>query len=220
MIDKTIDIIDKNLKKVYQSINDYPNCTLVAVSKHQSVEKIQSAYALGHRHFGENYVQEMVQKYEQLPKDIYWHCIGPLQTNKVKYIAPFVHLIHTLDRKSLCDEIQKQGKKHNRIISCLIQVAISPEDTKIGGCTFEEFEDLYQYALLQPNIKIMGLMGMASFTENENIIHKEFRRLADLYKEHPEFSILSMGMSSDYLIALQEGATMIRIGTKIFGERA
>jgi pyridoxal phosphate enzyme (YggS family) len=212
-------MIHIQLEQLCQEIKSYPDCVVVAVSKYQSVEKIQSAYDYGHRDFGENYVQELVQKYELLPKDIQWHCIGALQTNKVKYIAPFVHLIHTLDRKSLCEEIQKQAKKHNRIISCLIQVAISPEDTKMGGCSFEEFESLYEHALKQPNISIKGLMGMASFTEDKNVIRKEFQRLAKLYNKYPEFSVLSMGMSSDYLIALEEGANMIRIGTKIFGER-
>lgn len=215
MIDKHLAEIDKEIKTYQKS----ENVILVAVSKFQSVEKIQDAYNAGHRHFGENYVQELTEKYEKLPKDIHWHCIGALQTNKVKYIAPFIYLIHTLDRKSLCDEIQKQGKKHNRIINCLIQVAISPEESKMGGCTFEEFDGLYEYALQQPNIKVLGLMGMASFTKNEDIIRKEFQSLADLYKKHPEFSVLSMGMSSDYIIALQEGANMLRIGTKIFGER-
>ncbi len=215
MIDKQLTEIDKEIKSYQKN----ENIILVAVSKFQSIEKIQEAYNAGHRHFGENYVQELIQKYEQLPKDIQWHCIGALQTNKVKYIAPFVYLIHTLDRKSLCDEIQKQGKKHNRVINCLIQVAISPEESKIGGCTLEEFENLYEYTLQQPNIKVLGLMGMASFTQNEDIIRGEFRSLADLYRKHPEFSILSMGMSSDYIIALQEGSNMIRIGTKIFGER-
>lgn len=215
MIDKRLTEIDKEIK-LYKN---YQDCVLVAVSKFQPVEKIQQAYNAGHRHFGENYVQEMVQKYEQLPKDIHWHCIGALQTNKVKYIVPFVYLIHTLDRKSLCDEIQKQGKKHNRIIQCLIQVAISPEESKMGGCTFEEFKSLYEYALQQPNLKVLGLMGMASFTDDETVIRKEFQSLVKLYHQYPEFSILSMGMSSDYVIALQEGANMIRIGTKIFGER-
>lgn len=214
-------MIAEQLTKLSEEIQKFSNkdTIIVAVSKFQSVEKIQHAYNAGHRHFGENYVQELVQKYEQLPKDIYWHCIGALQTNKVKYIAPFIYLIHTLDRKSLCDEIQKQGKKHNRIINCLIQVAISPEESKMGGCTFEEFSALYEYALQQPNIKVLGLMGMASFTQEESIIRKEFQSLARLYEKYPEFSILSMGMSSDYVIALQEGANMLRIGTKIFGER-
>ncbi|MCS7027565.1 MAG: YggS family pyridoxal phosphate-dependent enzyme [Bacteroidia bacterium] len=215
-------MIAQNLAQLHQEIQTYlrsSSYTLVAVSKNQPLEKIQQAYQAGHRHFGENYVQELIQKYHQLPKDIHWHCIGALQTNKVKYIAPFIHLIHTLDRKSLCDEIQKQAKKYNRIIPCLIQVAISPEETKVGGCQWEEFETLYEYAKAQSNIKILGLMGMASFTQNEEIIRKEFQSLAQLYRKYPEFSILSMGMSSDYLIALQEGANMLRIGTKIFGER-
>ncbi|MCS7075618.1 MAG: YggS family pyridoxal phosphate-dependent enzyme [Bacteroidia bacterium] len=215
-------MITQNLAQLHQEIQIYQKAssyTLVAVSKHQPIEKIQEAYQSGHRHFGENYVQELVQKYHQLPKDICWHCIGALQTNKVKYIAPFIYLIHTLDRKSLCDEIQKQGKKHNRIIPCLIQVAISPEETKMGGCAFEDFEALYQYAKTQSHIKVMGLMGMASFTQNKEIIRKEFQSLVQLYQQYPEFSILSMGMSSDYEIALQEGANMLRIGTKIFGER-
>jgi len=212
-------MIHTQLEQLYQEIKPHSDCVVVAVSKYQSVEKIQSAYDYGQRDFGENYVQELVQKHEQLPKDIRWHCIGALQTNKVKYIAPFVHLIHTLDRKSLCDEIQKQANKHNCVISCLIQVAISPEDTKMGGCSFEEFESLYEYALKQPNISIKGLMGMASFTEDKNVIRKEFQSLAKLYKNYTEFSVLCMGMSSDYLIALEEGANMIRIGTKIFGER-
>jgi pyridoxal phosphate enzyme (YggS family) len=212
---------DKQLAEIHQEIKMYSktDTVLVAVSKFQPIEKIQEAYQAGHRHFGENYVQELAEKYEKLPKDIQWHCIGALQTNKVKYIASFVYLIHTLDRKSLCEEIQKQGKKHNRIINCLIQVAISPEESKMGGCTFEEFDSLYEYALQQPNIKILGLMGMASFTDNKEVIRKEFQSLTRLYQQYPEFSVLSMGMSSDYIIALQEGANMLRIGTKIFGER-
>lgn len=215
MIDTQLAEVNKEIKTYSQS----SDCVLVAVSKFQSREKIEEAYQAGHRHFGENYVQELTEKYASLPKDIHWHCIGALQTNKVKYIAPFIYLIHTLDRKSLCDEVQKQGQKYNRTINCLIQLIISPEETKMGGCTFEEFENLYTYALQQPNIKVLGLMGMASFTQDEGVIRKEFRRLANLYQQHPEFSILSMGMSSDYHIALQEGANMIRIGTKIFGER-
>jgi pyridoxal phosphate enzyme (YggS family) len=216
-------------KEVYFSIlkdcNTY-NATLVAVSKTKPVEDIQALYDLGHRDFGENYVQELVNKYEQLPKDIRWHFIGHLQSNKVKYIAPFVHLIHGVDSKNLLKEVNKQGAKNNRVIDCLLQVHIAQEETKFGFDA-DELITLIKNELHEfKNIRICGLMGMASFTTDESQIRKEFKHLKNIFDLNAQssiinyqLSILSMGMSSDYKIALQEGSNMIRIGSLLFGER-
>ena len=197
--------------------------TLVAVSKTKPIEDIQAFYDLGHRDFGENYVQELVEKYEKLPKDIRWHYIGHLQSNKVKYIAPFVHLIHGVDSGSLLKEINKQGLKNDRIIDCLLQVHIAKEETKFG-MNEEELANVQmgKYA----NVKICGLMGMASFSDDMNLVRNEFRYLKNLFDKnaplltaHCPLPTLSMGMSADYKIALEEGSNMIRIGSLLFGER-
>ena len=203
--------------------------TLVAVSKTKPVEDIQALYDLGQRDFGENYVQELVDKYELLPKDINWHFIGHLQSNKVKYIAPFVHLIHGVDSEKLLTEINKQGAKNNRIINCLLQVHISAEETKFGFDSTEldslfnkikSGEAVYEYA----NIK--GLMGMASFTEDNDLIKKEFAHLKMLFDKYAQLSTinyqlstLSMGMSADYKFAIDAGSNIIRIGSLLFGAR-
>lgn len=199
--------------------------TLIAVSKTKPVEMLMEAYNVGFKRFGENYVQELVEKYESMPKDIEWHFIGHLQSNKVKYIAPFVSLIHSVDSLKLLQEINKQAVKNNRVIDCLLQIYIAEEDTK-SGMTEEEC-----LAILQPetlknltNIRIVGLMGMTTLTDDETQIRKEFRKLKSFQstvhgQQSTDLSILSMGMSGDYEIAIEEGSTMIRVGSKIFGGR-
>ena len=202
--------------------------TLVAVSKTKPVEDILELYNLGQRDFGENYVQELVDKYEQLPKDIRWHFIGHLQSNKVKYIAPFVHLIHGVDSLNLLKEINKQGLKTNRVIGCLLQIHIATEETKFGlsGHELHELTRIIQEDDSLQHIRISGLMGMASFTPDEVLIKKEFKELKKSFDANAQPSTinyqpstLSMGMSSDYKIALQEGSNMVRIGSLLFGER-
>lgn len=190
--------------------------TLVAVSKTKPVEDILELYGLGHRDFGENYVQELVDKEAQLPKDIRWHFIGHLQSNKVKYIAPFVHLIHGVDSFKLLQEIDKQAKKQNRIIDCLLQVYISKEETKFGLDENELAEVLMSELV---NARVCGLMGMASFTDDMDLVRNEFRNLKTLFDKQPKLQTLSMGMSSDYKIAIEEGSNMVRIGSLLFGER-
>jgi pyridoxal phosphate enzyme (YggS family) len=205
------------------------NCELIAVSKTHPAEKVAEAYAAGQRLFGENKVQEMTAKYEALPKDIQWHLIGHLQSNKVKYIAPYVSLIHSVDSAKLLEEINKQGKKINRVISCLLQVHIAQEETKFG---FDEPELLAFIASPEINqfthVKIEGLMGMATLTDNQDQVRNEFRHLKKIFTaihrqaDKPaavSMKHLSMGMSADYRIALEEGSTMVRIGTALFGER-
>ncbi len=196
------------------------NIHLVAVSKTKPNELIIEAYVAGQRIFGENKVQELVEKEESLPKDIEWHMIGHLQTNKVKYIAPFVSLIHAVDSKKLIKEINKRAEQNNRVISCLLQIHIAQEESKFGLDKDGVIEILNTDF---PNVSIVGLMGMATFTDNKNQIRKEFKYLKDIYDElkvsQPNFSILSMGMSGDYSIAIEEGSNMIRIGSYIFGER-
>jgi PLP dependent protein len=202
--------------------------TLVAVSKTKPAEDIQALYNLGQRDFGENYVQELVEKEAALPKDICWHFIGHLQTNKVKYIAPFVHLIHGVDSFSLLKEINKQALKNNRIINCLLQIHIAKEDTKFGfdGNELHELATIIQKGDTLENIKVTGLMGMASFSDDEHTVRNEFAGLKKLFDKYAQqqttgfkLQILSMGMSGDYKIALQEGSNMIRIGSLLFGER-
>ncbi|GAB4260372.1 MAG: YggS family pyridoxal phosphate-dependent enzyme [Vicingaceae bacterium] len=218
---KTMSIAE-NIKKIKNSIP--PNVTLVAVSKTKPVEAILEAYNVGQRDFGENKVQEMVAKYEVLPKDIKWHMIGHLQTNKVKYIAPFVYLIHGVDSIKLLKEINKRAAQNNRVIKCLIQVHIAKESTKFGF-DLKEVEDLLNTNDIKAfkNVKIVGLMGMATFTENKDQIRNEFSALSNLFNRlkphYPEFEILSIGMSGDYEIAIEEGSNMVRIGSSIFGER-
>jgi len=203
-------------------------CTLVAVSKTHPVDLIMQAYAAGQRDFGENKVQELVQKYETMPKDINWHMIGHLQRNKVKYIAPFVHLIHGVDSAKLLEEIQRQAEKHNRIIDCLLQVHIASEDTKFGFDKGELEALLKSEALTHMhNVRVRGLMGMATFTDNNTQVKAEFDSLKQLFDEiknstlpaNVEMEILSIGMSGDYEIAIASGSTLVRIGSLLFGER-
>ena len=191
---------------------------LVAVSKFKNATDIQALYDLGHRDFGENYVQELLEKKEQLPKDIRWHFIGHLQTNKVKYIAPFVHLIHGVDSLKLLKEISKQGLKVSRKILVLLQVHISQEETKFGMNEEELNEALTALANLD-GVEVNGLMGMASFSEDQNLVRSEFQQLSGLFNNNQGLSILSMGMSGDYKLAIEEGSNLIRIGSLLFGRR-
>ena len=196
------------------------NTTLVAVSKLKPAEDIQKLYDLGQRDFGENYVQELMDKQVLLPEDIRWHAIGHLQTNKVKYIAPFVHLIQSVDSEKLLKEIDKQGAKNNRIINCLLQVHVAEEETKFG---FDEKELNALNFEAYPNVKVCGLMGMATFTDNKQKVKSEFEKLHNLYKtlniQHSTFNVLSMGMSDDYKLAIECGSNMVRIGSLLFGRR-
>jgi pyridoxal phosphate enzyme (YggS family) len=204
------------------------NVTLVAVSKTKPASAIQELYNQGQRHFGENKVQELVAKAEELPKDIHWHLIGHLQRNKVKYIAPFVHLIHSVDSLELLQEINKQAAKANRTIDCLLQIFIATEETKFG-LSVEELNTLLtspEYDQMD-NIRIRGLMGMASNTDDEAQVKREFASLKQLhtqikqcyFENDPLFDILSMGMSTDHDLAIAEGATIVRIGSLLFGGR-
>lgn len=214
------------LKEIRSSIP--PSVELIAVSKTKPVEAIQEAYAAGQRHFGENKVQELVDKQTQLPADINWHLIGHLQSNKVKYIAPFVHLIHAVDSLKLLQEIDKEAQKNKRIISCLLQVHIAEEEHKFGLDVEELKEILESNAFVElQHVRICGLMGMATFTDSEEQIRGEFQNLyntfqvikSHYFKFNPDFKEISMGMSGDYEIAIEEGSTMIRVGSKIFGGR-
>ncbi len=200
---------------------------LVAVTKVRSIQEVKALYDLGHRHFAENYVQELVAKQPELPADIHWHFIGHLQSNKVKYIAPYIHLIQSVDSYKLLKEINKHGKKLNRIIDCLLQIHIATEDTKYG-MDENELKDVMQQLLQQPLsfIQVKGLMGMATFTDDENKVRGEFKHLKKLYDAYRQntagnisFSILSMGMSDDYALAVEEGSNMVRVGSLLFGKR-
>jgi len=205
-----------------------PHVTLVAVSKTQPADRILEVYKSGHRSFGENKVQELVPKFQALPKDIEWHMIGHLQSNKVKYIAPFVHLIHSVDSLKLLQEINKQGHRCGRVLSVLLQIHIASEETKFG-LSPTEAEELIGHPDLHSMhfIKIAGLMGMATLTEDERKIRSEFRSLKVFFEKMKkyiqpgriEMNELSMGMSNDYHLAIEEGSTMIRIGSAIFGKR-
>lgn len=217
----------EKIEKINSELEIYSSL-LIAVSKTKSVEEIREAYAAGQRHFGENQVQELDEKRAQLPEDIIWHQIGHLQRNKVKYIAPYVGLIHSVDSLKLLLEINKQALKAGRIIDCLLQIQISGETTKFG-LEYADAIDLLrseEYRSME-NIRIVGLMGIASNTPNEKMIKEEFHDLKVLFsgikesffKENADFKELSMGMSSDYKIALEEGSTMVRIGSLVFGER-
>ena len=215
-----MDLIEKNLEKIKKQVGD--NVLVVAVSKTKSIDLIKRAYQTGHRDFGENKVQEMTSKFNELPKDINWHMIGHIQTNKVKYLAPYVSLIHSLDSLRLAKEIDKQAIKNKRVIECLIQYRISSEETKFGLNENEVLEIIK----LKDNfkgIKIIGLMGMASFVDDQNIIDNEFKKLKILFDKiklsNKKFKIISMGMTLDYNLAIKNGSNMIRIGSKIFGER-
>jgi PLP dependent protein len=211
-------------KEAYQHIKticDSNKVTLIAVSKTKPASDIMELYELGHRDFGENYVQELVEKEAQLPKDIHWHFIGHLQSNKVKYIAPFVHLIHGVDSAKLLQEINKQGAKLIKQIPCLLQAFIAQEETKFG-LDAKEIEDIMQaYVNKQfTNVVIKGFMGMASFTENKLQIEAEFKHLHSLYTTYTnQCNTLSMGMSGDYELAIANGSNMIRVGSLLFGER-
>ncbi|MDB9779503.1 YggS family pyridoxal phosphate-dependent enzyme [Flavobacteriaceae bacterium] len=214
--------IQKQLLSILENLPKHVH--LVAVSKTKPNADLEEAYAAGQRIFGENKIQEMTQKWETLPKDIQWHMIGNVQTNKVKYMAPYVSLIHGVDRYKLLKEINKQAAKSDRIIDCLLQMHIAQEDTKFGF-NKEELEavvtDLKANPL--PYIRIKGLMGMATFTDNQEQIRSEFKTLKQqfdwLQTQHPKANELSMGMSGDYVLAIEEGSTMIRVGSKIFGSR-
>lgn len=214
--------ITDNLNQIKSTLPK--NVTLVAVSKTKPNKDILEAYNTGQRVFGENKVQELTTKHEELPKDIEWHMIGHLQRNKVKYIAPFVSLIHGVDSFKLLKEINKRAKQNNRIIDCLLQIHIAEEQTKFGFSESEVIELLKSedFKSLE-NIKINGLMGMATFTENETQIKKEFKSLYKLFSQlnlqNSTLKTLSMGMSGDYKIAIDEGSTMVRVGSSIFGER-
>jgi len=212
-------MIVANLKQLK---DDVPaTVTVVAVSKTKPVDAIQLAYEAGHLDFGENKVQELCQKHELLPKDIRWHMIGHLQRNKVKYIAPFVHLIHGVDSERLLNEINKQGAKNNRIIDVLLQIHIAEESTKFGF-SYEEAVAILSKANIFENVCITGLMGMASYTDNNVQLTSEFSGLQDFYnKLQPSnnWTTLSMGMSNDYKLAVSLGSTMIRVGSLIFGSR-
>lgn len=217
---------------VYQEIVEElkaSQVTLVAVSKTKPVEDIQALYDLGQRDFGENYVQEITEKQLVLPADIRWHFIGHLQSNKVKYIASFVHLIHGIDSSKLLSEVNRQARKNNRIIDCLLQVHIAQEETKFG-LDAAELADLLATVTGKPeewsNIRITGLMGMASFSDDNKVVQAEFQYIYQLYQQHQsiktancQLSVLSMGMSGDYKIAVKEGSTMVRIGSLLFGKR-
>ncbi|QCK14399.1 YggS family pyridoxal phosphate-dependent enzyme [Mangrovivirga cuniculi] len=215
-----------NYKKIQEEIGE--DVVLVAVSKTKPKEDIQSFYDDGHRVFGENKAQELKEKHEELPKDIKWHMIGHLQRNKVKYIAPFVDLIHSVDSKRLAKEINKQGRKNERTINCLLQVHIAEEESKFGFDEDEILEIIKSGEFDEyNNIKIVGLMGMATFTEDTDQIRKEFKSLKGIFDRisslesdaNIEMKYLSMGMSNDFNIAIEEGSNMIRVGSKIFGER-
>ncbi|MEQ2909108.1 YggS family pyridoxal phosphate-dependent enzyme [Butyricimonas faecihominis] len=218
--------IVENLKEITGSLPE--GVKLVAVSKTKPVEAIVEAYEAGQRVFGENRVQELAEKYEVLPKDIEWHMIGHLQTNKVKYMAAFVSLIHGVESLKLLETIDKEGKKHDRVIPCLLQFYIASEETKFG-LDMEEAKALLESADYKnmKNVKIVGVMGMATNTDDEVQVRREFHHLKEIFDElkatyfagNPEFKELSMGMSGDYRIAVEEGSTMVRVGSSIFGAR-
>ncbi|RXR16264.1 YggS family pyridoxal phosphate-dependent enzyme [Flavobacterium amnicola] len=217
--------IQQNLNNIKATLP--PQVTLVAVSKTKPVSDLMEAYNAGQRIFGENKIQEMTEKWEVMPKDIEWHMIGHVQTNKVKFMAEYVSLIHGVDSLKLLEEINKQAKKHNRIIPCLLQIYIAKEETKFG-LDEKELEEILQSEEVKQmdNIKITGLMGMATFTEDQNQIKQEFQYLKSIFDKvkslsiaNCQFSTLSMGMSGDYQLAIACGSTMIRVGSSIFGGR-
>jgi PLP dependent protein len=217
--------IQQNLNNIKATLP--PQVTLVAVSKTKPVSDLMEAYNAGQRIFGENKIQEMIEKWEVMPKDIEWHMIGHVQTNKVKFMAEYVSLIHGVDSLKLLEEINKQAKKHNRIIPCLLQIYIAKEETKFG-LDEKELEEILQSEEVKQmnNIKITGLMGMATFTEDQNQIKQEFQYLKSIFDKvkslsiaNCKFSTLSMGMSGDYQLAIACGSTMIRVGSSIFGGR-
>ena len=218
--------IEERLCRLKSKLPD--NVRLLAVSKLHSESVIMDAYNAGQRIFGENRVQELLPKYENLPKDIEWHFIGHLQANKVKYIAPFIHTIQSIDSLKLAETVNKEAEKYNRIIRVLLQIHIAKEEHKFGF-SYEEAEDIFKSNALCsfPNLEVSGLMGMATFTDNNEQIRNEFNKLNNFFKhiklvyfaENDSFIELSIGMSDDYLIAVEEGSTIIRLGSKIFGSR-
>ena len=219
-------MIKENLKKIKAAIPS--SVTLVAVSKTKPVSDLQEAYDAGQRIFGENHALEMRDKHEVLPKDIQWHFIGHLQTNKIKYIIPFVTLIHSIDSANLLEAVNKEAKKHDRVVDCLLQFHIAQEETKFG-LDMEEARQLLDSEVFRQmqNVRLCGVMGMATFTDDEAEIRKEFKHLKEIFETlktdyfagQPQFKEISMGMSEDYPIAIEEGATLIRVGSKIFGAR-
>ena len=210
--------VQNNLLQIKATLPEY--VTLVAVSKTKPVADLMEAYHAGQRIFGENKIQEMAEKFEQMPKDIQWHMIGHVQTNKVKFMAPFVNLIHGVDSLKLLEEINKQALKNNRVIDCLLQMHIAEEDTKFG-LNEKELDEIIKLAHNNhfTNVKITGLMGMATFTDDKNQIKKEFLQLKSIFDKYSHLKTLSMGMSGDYQLAIECGSTMVRIGSSIFGER-
>ncbi|OGS73377.1 MAG: YggS family pyridoxal phosphate enzyme [Flavobacteria bacterium RIFCSPLOWO2_12_FULL_31_7] len=220
--------IAKNLTQIKSQLPNH--VTLVAVSKTKPVSDLMEAYNAGQRIFGENKIQEMTEKWEQMPKDIEWHMIGHVQTNKVKFMAEYVSLVHGVDSLKLLEEINKQAKKHNRIIDCLLQVHIAEEETKFG-LNEEELDEILKQLFDSAqsdnnkleNVRVVGLMGMATFTENTVQIEKEFKHLKTIFDRlqtsNSQLQILSMGMSGDYQLAISSGSTMVRIGSSIFGGR-
>ena len=219
-------MIKENLEKIRATLPK--SVTLVAVSKTKPVSDLQEAYDAGQRAFGENYPQEMRDKHEVLPQDIQWHFIGHLQTNKIKYIIPYVTLIHSIDSANLLEAVNKEAKKHERVVDCLLQFHIALEETKFGLDLDEARQLLGSEAFRQmENVRICGVMGMGTFTDDMEEVRKEFKHLKGIFdtlkKEYfadqPQFKELSMGMSEDYPIAIEEGATLIRVGSKIFGAR-
>lgn len=218
--------INKNYKKI---LNELPtNVQLVAVSKTKTPEEITALYNAGQKVFGESKAQELTPKYEELPKDIKWHMVGHLQRNKVKYLAPFVEMIQSVDSYRLLDVINKEGLKNNRVINCLFQVHIAEEETKFGMSMDEvcQILDSEEFKKLE-NVSVNGLMGMATFTDDEKQVRKEFKTLNNIFdkvkekyfKDNDSFSEISIGMTNDYEIAIEEGSTMVRIGTALFGDR-
>ena len=218
--------IEENLKKIKEILPAHVK--LVAISKTKPVDLIKQAYDCGHKIFGENKVQELIEKHEKLPEDIQWHMVGHLQSNKVKYIAPFINLIHSVDSLKLLNTINKEALKNNRIIDCLLQVHIAQEETKFGLIT-EELIDLLESEDYKKcnNIRLVGVMGMATFTDDEDVVRQEFKNLTSIFnnikdkhfKDKDYFKEISMGMSDDFKIAIEEGSTLVRIGSSIFGLR-
>tara|TARA_X000000368_G_scaffold299981_1_gene238957 strand:- start:368 stop:1009 length:642 start_codon:yes stop_codon:yes gene_type:complete len=210
--------LNNTLKSIKDEIDK--KVKIVVVSKTRSEKEILDIYKEGHKNFGENKVQEILEKYEKLPKDIRWHFIGHLQTNKVKYLIPFISLIHSVDSLKLLKEINKKAKAKNKVIDCLIQVKIANEDSKYGF-NINEISDVLNYALELENVSIKGLMGMATNTNNNNLIDKEFKLLNTEFKKYKskDFDVLSMGMSNDYKLAISNESNMIRLGSIIFGRR-
>ena len=220
MTDQEVNI-DKNIREIKRSLPEH--VTLVAISKTKSNEAIMEAYEAGQRIFGENRVQELEVKQPDLPKDIQWHMVGHLQRNKVKYIAPFISMIHAVDTPRLLREINKQAKKNDRVIDCLLQMKIAEEDTKFGmdATQIKEILASENYSQYE-NVRVRGLMAMATFTDDKDQVNREFKTIHNLYKDLKDsynFDILSIGMSGDYPIAIENGSTMIRVGSAIFGDR-